>query len=183
MRISTYPVSRIGLPLSLSRKVMLDTSVLVSYMRSKKDGSIVKKVVTKSHTEDTLMMTNLLKEEVLKYADHDDNNLTRADIERALNALNPVVKIVDPVDEETLAKRYGIRDVNDLKILYSVDTTEAEILVTYDDDFFAVGVSGIEAEIMDAVAYLYEDDIKSGRYKPDNPKIGRIVRIHKRRGQ
>ena len=186
MRIQTIPVSNATISkkyrrvANYSRRVMLDTSVLVSYVRSKRDGTIVKKVVTKSHTEDTLMMTNLLRDEVLKYADRSDNDLTREDIEFALDELNPIIQYVDPVENEALIDQYRIRDQNDLKILYSVDTTESEILVTYDDDFFAVGVEGIEAEIMDPVAYLYEDDIRNKTYVPDSPKIGRIVRIRKR---
>jgi predicted nucleic acid-binding protein len=67
------------------------------------------------------------------------------------------VKPMPSVDE--LQKRYKIRDVKDLKILYSVEMTDSVILVTYDDDFFD-SVEGVTARIIRPADYLYEDESK-----------------------
>lgn len=163
------------------RNVTLDTNVLIAYSRSKDDGSLVKKVVTKSNNDDKLMITDVIIEEWKRYCNNPDANFTKKDVKRTIKRLNPTVVLVKPLpSDEELAERYKIRDGSDFAILYSVDMTDSEILVTYDDDFFAIGVEGIEAEILDPVAYLYEKEIKSGEYKPSRPKQGRIKKISKR---
>lgn len=162
------------------RKVTLDSSVLIAYVISKKDDSVVKKVVMKSTTDDSLMITDVIMDEVLAFSDKKQSSVTREYIEQAILGLNvPIVKIHPIPDEHALQSRYGIRDIGDAKILYSVETTESVILVTYDDDYFDGNVKGLNLEIMDPAVYLYEDDVKSGRYTPKRERNRRYLRLRR----
>ena len=159
------------------RRVTLDTCVLISYIISKKDGSVVKKVVNKAKEDDELMITDIIRDELLKYPEKKGSRIGKKDIEDALKRLDvPIMVVGPPPSLEELVERYSIRDVADLPILYSVDLSRSTILVTYDDDFFDGSVQGVEVEIMDPLAYLREDDICSGRFVPKNGKTGRIVK-------
>lgn len=162
------------------RKVTLDSSVLIAYVVSKKDDSVVKKVVMKSTTDDSLMITDVIMDEVLAFSEKKQSNVTREYIEQAISGLNvPIVKIRPIPDEYALQARYGIRDIGDAKILYSVETTESVILVTYDDDYFDGNVKGLNLEIMDPTVYLYEDDVKSGKYIPKRERNRRYLRLRR----
>ncbi len=163
------------------RRVTLDSSVLIAYVVSKKDDSVVKKVVMKSMTDDSLMITDVIMDEVFAFSEKKQSTVTREHIERAISGLNvPIVKIRPIPDEHDLQARYGIRDLSDAKILYSVETTESVILVTYDDDYFDGNVKGLNLEIMDPTVYLYEDDVKSGRYIPKRERNRRYFRSKRR---
>ena len=163
------------------RNVLLDSSVLISYIISKKDGSVAKKVVTKARDDDNLMITDVIRDEILGYASK-DSGYTEEMLERGLEGIGaPIFYLgkIPPLDE--LKRRYYIRDDNDYKVLYSVDLTGSTIVVTYDDDFFDGKVSGVDAEFMDPVVYLYEGAIKSGEYVPKRPKNRRLFRARKGR--
>ena len=162
------------------RNVTLDTNILISYVISKSDNSVVKTVVTKAAKDDNLMITDIIRDEVLAYADKKDAYATKDELRDGIDSLGvEIVKVGPPPSKEELQRRYGIRDIKDGKILYSVETTQSVILVTYDDDYFDGKVHGLDTEIMDPVVYLYEDDIKSGKYVPKRPKNRRFAVIHK----
>lgn len=160
------------------RNVTLDTNVLISYIISKKDNSVVKSVVTKSVRDDNLMITDIIRDEILAYADKKDSRLSREELQKGIDSLDiPIVMLTPPPSKEELQRKYGIRDISDGKILYSVEMTDSVILVTYDDDFFDGRISGLNVEIMDPVFYLYETDIRNGKYVPDRKSNRRHVRI------
>lgn len=162
------------------RKVTLDTNILVSYIISKKDSSVVKSVVSKTLTEDQLIITYIIRDEVLAYADKNGALATRSELQSKLDGLGvPIISIGPAPPAHELQRRYGIRDVDDGKILYSVETTELVILVTYDDDFFDGKLKGVDVEVMDPVVYLFEKDVKSGKYKPQRTSNGRFSRIRR----
>lgn len=162
------------------RRVTLDSSVLIAYVISKKDDSVVKKVVMKSTTDDSLMITDVIMDEVLAFSEKKRSSATRECIEQAISGLDvPIVEIRPIPDEHALQARYGIRDIGDAKILYSVETTGSVILVTYDDDYFDGNVKGLDLEIMDPTVYLYEDDVKSGRYAPERERNRRYLRLRR----
>jgi len=141
------------------RNVTLDSSVLVSYIISKRDDTIVKKVVTKSVTDDRLMLTDVIYEEVMRQADKRKARVTREETDLKLRELSPEIIDISPVpSNEELEKRYKIRSLKDLKILYSVEMTDSVILVTLDDDF--TDVKGLKAKIMRPGEYLFEDKKK-----------------------
>jgi len=139
------------------RNVTLDTSVLIAWVISKKDDSIVKKVVLKATSEDRLMLTDIIYDECLKYECKRKTKASKGEIAMKLKELGPVIKISPVPSNEELLKKYRVCDLNDLKILYSVDMTDSVILVTYDDDFMG-DVRGIKAEIMRPDNYLYEEE-------------------------
>ena len=151
---------RIG---NTKRNVTLDSNVLIAYVTSKKDNSIIRKVVTKSMTDDRLMITDVIYEECLKYATKKDSKMTGEEISKKLLSVQSGIIDISPVPPDAdLLKKYKIRDIKDLKILYSVDMTDSVILVTMDDDFS--DVKGVKAKIMDPKQYLAED--RSKKEKP-----------------
>jgi predicted nucleic acid-binding protein len=133
----------------------LDTSVLIAWVITKNDDSIVKKVVLKAVNEDRLMLSDIIYDECLKYGDKRKAKATKEEIVAKLTELGPVVRISPVPPEEELLKRYRIRDRDDLRILYSVEMTNSVILVTYDDDFSG-DIGCITAEIMRPENYLYD---------------------------
>ena len=144
-----------------NRNVTLDTSVLIAWVITKDENSIVKKVVTKSITDDRLMLTDVIYEECLKYADKRKSKTSKDEISEKLTILSPNVVKISPIPpDEELLKKYKIGDTNDLKILYSVEMTDSVILVTYDDDFS--DIEGVRAKIWSPVEYLYENEIEEG---------------------
>ena len=162
------------------RRVTMDTSVLVAHIISKRDSSVVRSVILKSKTDDELIITNIIRDEVLAYADKPDSRATRYELERGLEDLGvPIYDLGEPPSASELQERYGIRDIDDSKILYSVETTDSVILVTYDDDYFDEGIHGLDLEIMDPLFYLYEEDIKSGKYVPERPRNRRHLVVKK----
>jgi predicted nucleic acid-binding protein len=137
------------------RNVTLDTSVLIAWVISKDDNSIVKKIVLKAVNEDRLMLSDVIYDECLKYGDKRKAKVSREEIAAKLRELGPVIRIKPVPSGEELLKRYSMRDAEDLKILYSVEMTNSVILVTYDDDFTG-DVKGITARIMRPEIYLYD---------------------------
>jgi len=145
---------RIG---NTKRNVTMDSSVLISYVISKKDNTINKKVVTKSTTDDRLMLTDVIYQECLKYTRGKNARVTKEEMSGKLKMIAPEIISISPVpSEKDLMKKYRIRDKNDLKILYSVDMTDSVILVTVDDDFS--DIEGLKAKVMRPTEYLFEQE-------------------------
>ncbi|MCL2142675.1 MAG: type II toxin-antitoxin system VapC family toxin [Methanomassiliicoccaceae archaeon] len=147
-----------------NRKVTLDTSVLIAWVLSKKERSLYRVVVRKAVTEDILMLTDIIWDECLDFADKKRGrkaNITREDIDAKLRELSVDVVHIRPIptDNELKAMGYSIRDDDDLKILYSADITNSVILVTKDDDFRG-DVKGIKAKVMTSKSYLHENGDK-----------------------
>jgi len=147
------------------RNVTLDSNVLISYVISKRDNTVTRKVVTKSVTDDRLMLTDVILEECITFADKPKGKklgLTKEKIDSELNELSKNIINISPVpSEEELKRKYRIRDRGDLKILYSVEMTDSVILVTWDDDF--TDVKGLKAKIMKPPEYLNESKKKHKR--------------------
>jgi len=138
------------------RNVTLDTNVLIAYVISKRNNSLSKKVVMKSITDDRLMLTDIIMDECLSYARSPRAKVTTAEMKEKLKEISDHIIELKPIPSvKELAERYRIKDINDLKILYSVEMTDSVILVTYDDDF-RHGVEGIKARIMHPKKYLNE---------------------------
>jgi len=136
------------------RNVTLDTNVLIAYVISKKNNSLSKKVVMKSITDDRLMLTDIIMDECLRYTRTKQAKVTAAVMEEKLKEISDHIIELKPIPSvKELAERYRIRDIGDLKILYSVEMTDSVILVTYDDDFFD-GVEGLKARIMRPYRYV-----------------------------
>jgi len=151
------------------RNVTLDSNVLIAYVTSKKDNSVVRKVVTKSMTDDRLMLTDVIYEECLKYANKKNSRATRGYISQELKSVQPNIIDISPIPSDAdLLKKYKIRDKTDLKILYSVDMTDSVILVTMDDDFS--DVEGLKARIMEPKEYLTD---KGKKEKPTKKRGGK----------
>jgi len=144
------------------RNVTLDSNVLIGWLLSKKDDSVVRKVVIKSVNEDRLMLTDVIYAECLKHADGRKARISKEEIAAKLKGICPELIRITPIPpEDELAERYRIRDKTDLKILYSVEITESVILVTYDKDFFG-DVWGVKAEILRPGDYLCEKEVSKG---------------------
>jgi len=153
---------------SRKRKVTLDSSVLISYVISKRDDSVVKKVVTKSTRDDRLMLTDVIMDECVKYTEGRKARASKEEMTTKLKELSPRIIKISPVPPESeLLKKYNIRDKTDLPILYSVETTKSVIFVTLDDDF--TDVKGLKAKIMRPGEYLYDDKGKKNRLKKGGP--------------
>ena len=137
------------------RKVTLDSNVLIAFIVSKRNNTIIKKVVLKSVTEDQLMLTDVIYNECLLYAEQKGARASREEVSGNLVEISPkIIKITPMPSKEELLKRYQIRDEKDLQILFSVDKTKSVILVTMDKDF--ENATGVEAVIMDPKEYLQE---------------------------
>ena len=149
------------------RNVTLDSNVLISYVVSKGDDTVNKKVVTKSITDDRLMISDVIYDECVAYAKRPKARVTEAEIAKTLKELGPIINISPVPSDSDLLKKYRIRDAKDLKILYSVDMTDSVILVTMDDDF--TDVEGLKALIMDPPQYLREKGGK--KKKPANKRL------------
>ena len=140
------------------RNITLDTNILVAWVLSKKEGSITRRVITKSITDDRLMLSDVICDECLGFAETKSGQkakVTKEYIAARLDELNVNVIRISPVpsDDELKKMGYRIRDDEDLKILYSVSMTDSVTLVTRDDDFSG-DVAGIKARIMDPESYL-----------------------------
>lgn len=135
------------------RNVTLDTSALVAYILSKKKDGLIVKVVRKSVSYDKLMLTDVICEECMRFAER--GKVSREEISQKLKGLTEIIYLQPIPSNEELTKIFKIRDPDDLKILYSVKETGSEILVTYDKDFFD-NVEGIETEVKHPDKYLYE---------------------------
>jgi predicted nucleic acid-binding protein len=107
-------------------------------------------------TDDRLMLTNIIYDECLGYADKKGARATKDEVSKKIKEISPdIIEIRRVPKDSKLSKKYKIRDVNDLKILYSADKTKSVILVTMDDDFS--DVKGLKAKVMKPKDYLIED--------------------------
>lgn len=141
----------------IQRKVTLDSNILIGYITSKKDGSIVRKAISKSITVDQLMLTDIIVDECKGYSVKPKALATEEQIMEKILSLNVDVILLKPIpDDEELTKKYKIRSRKDLKILYSADMTQSVIIVTNDEDFKDIG--GLDIKIMNMVQYLYEEE-------------------------
>ena len=135
----------------------LDTNVLIAYVISKHNNSVAKKVVTRSITDDRLMLTDIIRDECLAYTRKPGARVSWKTMDEKLKQICQDVIELKPIPcMNELLKKYKIRDPKDMKILYSVDMTDSVIIVTYDDDFLDGGVEGIKARIMHPKDYLEE---------------------------
>jgi len=148
------------------RNVTLDSNILIAYIVSKRENTVIKKVIAKSVNYDKLMLTNIIFEECLDFASKRNANISEEEISVKLKKICPIIIDISPIPSDTdLLKKFKIRDIDDLKILYSVEVTNSEILVTMDEDFSEV--EGIKAKIMKPTEYLYEGENND---KTSNPK-------------
>jgi len=117
------------------RNVTLDSNVLIQYVTSKKEGSMVRRAVLKSILEDRLQLTDIIFEECVNRK-RKSINKTCTEIAESLLELPVEIIVLNPIPSvKKLAEKYYIRDPDDLKILYSADMTDSVILVTDDHDF------------------------------------------------
>ena len=157
--------------------VFPDTNILVAYVLSKSDNSLVCAVFDKVREADTLVVTNQVMDEIYRL-DLSGEGIYRDDVTRALKKLKPsLVFVVNPGDADL--ERYSIDDPRDKPILYSADMVNARVILTNDKAWFRNNVSGVNAEIMDLLGYLYHDEIVAGTKRYDNPNAGRIKRVKK----
>ncbi|MCL2607692.1 MAG: PIN domain-containing protein [Methanomassiliicoccaceae archaeon] len=144
------------------RRVTVDANILIAYIVSKKEGSLERKVLIKAANDDRLLITDVIMDECINFAYKKEGRkrgLTEAAIAAKIRELDLKIISIKPIpsDDELKAAGYAIRDDDDLKILYSVSTINADIFVTRDDDFKG-DVRGIRAKIMDPVSYIREED-------------------------
>ena len=164
-------------PVASHEIVFTDTNVLVAYVKSKSDNTLVCAVFDKVRESDTLIVTNQVMWEL--YHIDIGPKYGATEITHALRRLKPkTVFVVNPTDYDLT--RYTIDDPKDRAILYSAHMANAGVILTNDKAWFRSNVSGLDAIVMDLLGYLYQDEILSGEKKFDKPDAGRIVRIHKR---
>ena len=157
--------------------VLPDTNILVTYVKSKSDGTLVCAVFDKVRKSDTLIITNQVMEEL--YRIDIGKNYGHEEITAALRRLRPkMVFVINPTEADL--EGYHIDDPNDRQILYSADLSKAEVILTNDKAWFRDNVSGLDAVVMDPMGYLYHEEIEAGTKRFDNPNVGRIHRIFKR---
>ncbi len=121
------------------------------------------RVIKKSTTDDELIITNIILVECARHSKKKGVKFTEEEIIGRVKSLGePIILEVAPMDE--LKERYYIRDDDDYAILFSVDETDTEILVTGDKDYFdpRYPVKGIRARILKPKQYLEEDSEKDG---------------------
>jgi len=141
------------------RKITIDSNVIIAAAFSKggPDGSTAQRVIIKCKTQDLPMLTDVIADECLKRARRPKSRVTISEMRAKLNDVSSEIINLKPVPSAgELKKIYKIRDIHDLKILYSADKTYSEIVITQDKDFFE-GVEGINARIMDIYEYIKED--------------------------
>ncbi len=144
------------------RKVTLDSNVLISgliYNSSEANDAIRKSVI-----DDELMLTNIIIVECVGHSKKKGVKFTEEQILEKLHELRPEPIVLELAPESELRDRYYIRDEKDYKILFSVDKTNSELLVTGDNDYFDKErpVRGIRARIMRPRQYLDEGDCGGG---------------------
>jgi len=139
------------------RKVTIDSNVIISYSIARHDETLDRRAVKKCIASDTPMITNIITKECLRYALKSKGKISKSEMKRKLKEISKDIIVIDniPPDEE-LEKRYKIRSKKDLKILYSADVTDSEIIISKDDDFFD-DVQGIKAKIKKPKEYLIDN--------------------------
>ena len=83
----------------------------------KRDDTIVRKVVTKSVTDDRLMLTDVIIEECLNYSAKKRAKVSKEEMYKTLKDLSDIINISPIPPDKELSKMYKICDPNDLKIL------------------------------------------------------------------
>ena len=142
----------------LARNITMDTSVVIAFLTSKKEGGIVRKVFAKAKNQDDIQMTDIIWDEAVAFSKKLDTAFSEEQIKAFLANISETVIQLKPLPElEELVKKYKIRDSNDLQILYSAEMTKSVILITRDKDFD--DAEGLDIELMDMVKYLYEHEI------------------------
>lgn len=174
----SYPSQRNARRAISNSVVFPDTNVLVAYVLSKSDNSLVCTVFDMVRESDTLVVTNQVLDEL--YRIDLSKKTTTGDITKAMRRLNPALVFVRNPSESDL-RMFTIDDPNDRKILYSADKVNAAIILTNDAAWFRDNVSGVDAQVMDLMAYCYQDKIRDGSMVFKKPDAGRIRQIRKRR--
>ena len=137
------------------RNVTVDSNVLIAYIVSKRENTVIAKVIEKSTNEDKLMLTDVIYDECIRYATKPRSRVTKKEAEAKLKKISPEIIKISPVPpNKELMKLYKIRDRGDLKILYSAEITNSVIIVTQDKDFS--DVEGVRATIMNPKEYVFE---------------------------
>jgi predicted nucleic acid-binding protein len=141
------------------RRITIDSNVIIAAVFSKggPDESTAQRAIIKCKTHDIPMLTDIVADECLKRARKPRSRVSISTMRTRLNDISSEIINLKPIPSiGELKKKYKIRDVRDLKILYSADITDSVIVITQDKDFFA-GVDGIHAKVMDIYEYDKED--------------------------
>ena len=140
------------------RNVTFDTNVLLEYVLSKKEDSLIRKAIAKAVEKDNLMLTDVILDEAMAYERKDTTGRYDADAIRVkLIEIAGAPIIISPIpDVIDLKKMFEIDDEDDLKILWSAQMTNSVIIVTSDKHYFHV--SGVSARILTPDEYLYEEE-------------------------
>ena len=161
--------------------VFPDTNVLLAYVIGYDEpGKIVCMAFEKAKTNDVVVVTNQVMEELVKIS----LRYNKASADRILDAmreLNPKLVFVKKPTKEQLDSVY-ISDPDDMEILYSAKSAGAKIILTRDNAWFRDDVFGIDGEIMDPIGYLYHDEILIDGKRFRDPDVGRIRHIFSRKG-
>ena len=141
------------------RKVTFDANTIISYIITKKKDSLVRNAINKAKEIDQIMLTDIIEEEVINFADKPQGraiNATRESMRNGITQITTHIIALKPIpSNEELAKKYQIRDWGDLKIIESSERTESEFLITYDRAFLKA--KGVKAKVGRPEHYLYED--------------------------
>jgi len=140
------------------RNVTFDTNVLLEFVLSKKEDSVIRKAIAKAVEKDRLMLTDVILDEAMAYEQKDRTGKYDAETIRArLTGIAGDPIVISPIpDILDLKKMFEIDDEDDLKILWSAQMTNSVIIVTSDRHYFHV--SGVRARILRPDEYLYEED-------------------------
>lgn len=168
-----------GLPVSQTkRRVMFDTNVLFSYIYNNGKEGIIRAAIFKAKNEDTWVISHLALKEIYHVALR-SKIATLGDLNRTMVQLHPIIVHIDPKTEDELKESYSISDKKDLKILYSADMMNCDLIVCSDDDFYRDDVSGVDVTVMRPYAYVNEEGVRNGAKLHSNPKFN-IIRKLKR---
>ena len=141
------------------RKITFDANTIISYIITKKKDSLVRNAINKAKEIDQIMLTDIIEEEVIDFADKPQGmtvNATRESMRNGIAQISAHIIILKPIpSNEELAKKYQIRDWGDLKIIESSERTESEFLITYDRALLKA--KGVKAKVGRPEHYLYED--------------------------
>ncbi len=143
---------------SLKRKVSVDANVLMAAIAYK--SKVAPLVLDKIRSRDDLIVSNIILLQCTRQAGKKNCQLDADSIRKAVLNICPEVVMIEVLPLEELHKRYSIRDEGDLEVLYSVDATHSDILITGDKDFYDKSwpPSGVKVRIMRPREYLEEED-------------------------
>lgn len=140
------------------RRVSVDANVLMAAIAYR--SKVVPLVLDKIRTHDELIVSNIILFQCTRQSGKKGCNLDEESIRKAVLDICPDVAMIEILPIEELRKRYSIRDEEDLEVLYSVDATDSDILVTGDKDFYDVDrpPRGVKVRFMRPREYLDEED-------------------------